>query len=200
MNLSPILSSLLPPIKPPLCLPMLCLVKRWPYIIYPTCNLGMRGEGGNFVLLRNQMDAVYLLTWRLLALLPFLVDAGVMTAVLISRLREVAFRSRKWKTALLAWIVNSVCRLRINAWKLWCSCSLAMGSHWSSLWNFSIFETSSLLGDCAEYVLCCGRKMSEWNLKLGDHARALSDAEDALEIYQMLQSSLEVKAGDHAGA
>jgi len=62
MNLSPILSSLLPPIKPPLCLPMLCLVKRWPYIIYPTCNLEMRGEGGNFVLLRNQMDAVYLLT------------------------------------------------------------------------------------------------------------------------------------------
>ena len=42
--------------------------------------------------------------------------------------------------------------------------------------------------------------MSEWNLKLGDHARALSDAEDALEICQMLQSSLEVKAGDHAGA
>ena len=162
-------------------------------------QLGNAGEGGNFVLLRNQMDAVYLLTWRLLALLPFLVDAGVMTAVLISRLREVAF-SRKRKTALLAWIVNSVCRLRINAWKLWCSCSLAMGSHWSSLWNFSIFETSSLLGDCAEYVLCCGRKMSEWNLKLGDHARALSDAEDALEIYQMLQSSLEVKAGDHAGA
>ena len=38
------------------------------------------------------------------------------------------------------------------------------------------------------------RKMSEWNLKLGDHARALSDAEDALEIYQMLQSPLEVKA------
>ena len=36
--------------------------------------------------------------------------------------------------------------------------------------------------------------MSEWNIKLGDHARALSDAEDALEIYQMLQSSQEVKA------
>ncbi|CAJ1340438.1 unnamed protein product [Effrenium voratum] len=37
-------------------------------------------------------------------------------------------------------------------------------------------------------------KMSEWNLKLGDQARALSDAEDALEIYQMLQSPKEVKA------
>ena len=36
--------------------------------------------------------------------------------------------------------------------------------------------------------------MSEWNLKLGDQARALSDAEDALEIYQMLQSPKEVKA------
>lgn len=38
------------------------------------------------------------------------------------------------------------------------------------------------------------RKMSEWNLKLGDSTRALSDAEDALEIYQLLQSSQEVKA------
>lgn len=36
--------------------------------------------------------------------------------------------------------------------------------------------------------------MSEWNLKLGDSTRALSDAEDALEIYQLLQSSQEVKA------
>lgn len=36
--------------------------------------------------------------------------------------------------------------------------------------------------------------MSDWNLKLGDHARALSDAEDALEIYQLLQSGSEVLA------
>ena len=43
------------------------------------------------------------------------------------------------------------------------------------------------------------RKMSEWNLKLGDSTRALSDAEDALEIYQLLQSSQEVKAWCNEG-